>query len=76
MIWWIIFFDFNKLFNSFQSFFGFGQTADIAIELDGSDKRKQVEVKNEDGKREKLFLYYDGETIAGKVKNFDYLLYK
>ena len=33
----------------------------------GADKRKQVEVKNEDGKRERLFLYYDGETITGKV---------
>ena len=50
-----------------QSFFGFGQTADIAIELVGADKRKQVEVKNEDGKRDKLFLYYDGESITGKV---------
>lgn len=35
--------------------------------MTGADKRKQVEVKNEDGKREKLFLYFDGETVSGKV---------
>ena len=39
----------------------------MSIELTGADKRKQVEVKNEDGKREKLFLYFDGETVSGKV---------
>lgn len=25
-------------------------------------------MKNEDGKKEKLFLYYDGETVSGKVQ--------
>lgn len=52
---------------SLQSFFGFGQSADIEIELANSATRKQVDVKNEDGKKEKLFLYYDGETVCGKV---------
>ncbi|XP_065072341.1 vacuolar protein sorting-associated protein 26B-like [Rhopilema esculentum] len=50
-----------------MSFFGFGQTADVQIELKEADKRKQVEVKNEDGKRDKLYLYYDGESVSGKV---------
>ena len=51
-----------------QSFFGFGQSAEVEIALANSENRKQVDVKNEDGKKEKLFLYYDGETVAGKVR--------
>lgn len=50
-----------------MSFFGFGQSADIEIELANSASRKQVDVKNEDGKKERLFLYYDGESVSGKV---------
>lgn len=50
-----------------QSFFGFGQSADIDIYLDGQEARKHAEVKTEDGKKEKLLLYYDGETVSGKV---------
>ncbi|XP_066917871.1 vacuolar protein sorting-associated protein 26B-like [Clytia hemisphaerica] len=50
-----------------MSFFGFGQSAEISIELSDSDKRKQVELKNEDDRREKHFLFYDGETVAGTV---------
>lgn len=50
-----------------MSFFGFGQSADINICLDGQDNRKKVEVKTEDGKKELMLLYYDGETVSGKV---------
>lgn len=50
-----------------MSFFGFGQSADIEIELANSASRKQVDVKNEDGKKERLLLYYDGESVSGKV---------
>ncbi|XP_019875182.2 vacuolar protein sorting-associated protein 26B-like isoform X2 [Aethina tumida] len=50
-----------------MSFFGFGQSAEIDVHLDGQDTRKTAEVKTEDGKKEKLYLYYDGETVAGKV---------
>lgn len=50
-----------------MSFFGFGQTADIEIVFDDADKRKVAEVKTEDGKKEKLLLYYDGETVSGRV---------
>jgi hypothetical protein len=35
--------------------------------LDGQDSRKTAEIKTEDGKKERHFLYYDGETVAGKV---------
>ena len=51
-----------------QSFLGFGSTAEIAIELADGDKRKKVDVKNEDGKKEKLPLYLDGESVSGKVR--------
>ncbi|CAH0549459.1 unnamed protein product [Brassicogethes aeneus] len=50
-----------------MSFFGFGQSAEIDVYLDGQENRKTAEIKTEDGKKEKLFLYYDGETVAGKV---------
>ncbi|XP_013197706.2 vacuolar protein sorting-associated protein 26B-like [Amyelois transitella] len=50
-----------------MSFFGFGQTADIEILFDDADKRKVAEVKTDDGKKEKLLLYYDGETVSGRV---------
>jgi vacuolar protein sorting-associated protein 26 len=50
-----------------MSFFGFGQSAEIEIYLDGQESRKTAEVKTEDGKKERLLLYYDGETVAGKV---------
>lgn len=39
----------------------------MSIELDGEDKRKRVDVKNEEGKKEKLPLYFDGESVSGKV---------
>ena len=50
-----------------QSFFGLGQSAEVTIELEDVEKRKKVDVKNEEGKKEKLFLYYDGESVSGKV---------
>lgn len=54
----------------FQSFFGFGQSAEIDLYLDGQETRKTAEVKTEDGKKERLLLYYDGETVSGKVTVF------
>lgn len=30
-----------------------------------------MEIKNEDGKREKYYLYYDGETVAGTVSTIN-----
>ena len=50
-----------------QSFFGFGTAVDIDIVLDGQETRKTAEIKAEDGKLETHYLYYDGETISGKV---------
>lgn len=50
-----------------MSFFGLGQSAEIEIQLADVEKRKKVDVRNEEGKKEKLMLYLDGETVSGKV---------
>ncbi|KAK3918680.1 Vacuolar protein sorting-associated protein 26 [Frankliniella fusca] len=51
----------------YQSLFGFGQSADIDIVLDGVESRKSADIKTEEGKKERHLLYYDGETVSGKV---------
>ncbi|KAG8236603.1 hypothetical protein J437_LFUL016852 [Ladona fulva] len=53
--------------SAIMSFFGFGQGAEIDIVLDGTETRKMAEIKSEDGKKERHLLYYDGETVSGKV---------
>ncbi|KAK7098465.1 vacuolar protein sorting-associated protein 26B-like [Littorina saxatilis] len=50
-----------------MSFFGFGQSADVDIVLEGQETRKTAEIKTEDGKKERYYLYFDGETVAGKI---------
>ncbi|KAH8275704.1 hypothetical protein KR044_008391, partial [Drosophila immigrans] len=50
-----------------MNFLGFGQSAEIEIVFDGAESRKTAEVKGEDGKVEKMLLFYDGETVSGKV---------
>lgn len=50
-----------------QAFFGLGQSADIDIILNSTENRKMAEIKTEDGKKEKHLLYYDGESVSGKV---------
>lgn len=52
-----------------QSFFGFGQSADVEIVLDGVENRPLAEIKAEDGKKERHPLYYDGESVTGKVSS-------
>lgn len=61
-----------------MNFLGFGQSAEIDIVFDGAENRKTAEVKLEDGKIEKMLLYYDGETVSGKacVLNFKKNIYK
>jgi Vacuolar protein sorting-associated protein 26 len=56
-----------------QSFFGFGSAVDIDIVLDGQETRKTAEIKGEDGKLETHYLYFDGESISGKVCVFKQL---
>ncbi|CAK7318055.1 Vacuolar protein sorting-associated protein 26B [Vulpes lagopus] len=50
-----------------MSFFGFGQSVEVDIVLNDAESRKRAEHKTEDGKKEKYFLFYDGETVSGKV---------
>uniref|UniRef100_A0A182Q921 Vacuolar protein sorting-associated protein 26 n=1 Tax=Anopheles farauti TaxID=69004 RepID=A0A182Q921_9DIPT len=49
------------------NFLRFGQSADIDIIFEGTENRQQAEIKTEDGKKDKYLLYYDGETVGGKV---------
>ena len=53
----------------FQSFFGlnFGSAADIDIILDNQDERKMAEIRDENGRKERHYLYFDGESVNGKV---------
>lgn len=40
---------------------------DIEVRLSGEDTRKHVEVKNKNGRKEKLPLFEDGESVKGQV---------
>ena len=57
------------VFSYLQSFFGlqFGQNADIDIILENQDERKMGEIKDENGRKERMYLFYDGESLSGKV---------
>ncbi len=35
--------------------------------LNDAETRKKAEHKTEDGKKDKYFVFYDGETVSGKV---------
>lgn len=50
-----------------MSFFGFGQSVELELVLSDSESRRRVEHKTEEGKKEKYFLFYDGETVSGRV---------
>ncbi|KAJ2158027.1 Vacuolar protein sorting-associated protein 26 [Coemansia sp. RSA 552] len=52
---------------SLASLFGFGPVADVSIFLNGEDERQQVEYRVGKDKREKAPLYFDGESVTGKV---------
>lgn len=58
------------MFKLLQNFLGFGQSAEIDIVFNDSENRKYAECRmDESGKKEKLLLYYDGESISGKVRD-------
>lgn len=52
-----------------KSFLGglFGPVCDIDVILNDAESRKTAELKTEDGKVEKHYLFYDGESVSGKV---------
>lgn len=65
------------MFVSFQSFLGglFGPVCEIDVLLNDAENRKTAELKTEEGKVEKHYLFYDGESVSGKV-NSGYITYK
>lgn len=56
----------------FQTFFGLGQTAELEIVLDRPDGKKKLD---ESSKKDQSLIYYDGETVSGKVIYFAFLIY-
>ncbi|KAI1231627.1 hypothetical protein IHE44_0007704 [Lamprotornis superbus] len=52
-----------------RSFLGnlFVPVCEIDVVLNDAETRKPAEIKTEDGKVEKHFLFYDGESVSGKV---------
>lgn len=38
--------------------------------LNDAESRKTAELKTEDGKVEKHYLFYDGESVSGKVNDY------
>ena len=45
----------------------FGGGGEIDIILDDADTKKMAEVKDENGRKERFYLFYDGESVTGKV---------
>ncbi|XP_034080224.1 vacuolar protein sorting-associated protein 26A [Gymnodraco acuticeps] len=52
-----------------MSFLGglFGPVCEIDVLLNDAENRKTAELKTEEGKVEKHYLFYDGESVSGKV---------
>lgn len=48
-------------------FMGLRQSADIDIILEDCSSRQMAEIRTEDGRKEKCYLFYDGEAVAGRV---------
>ena len=48
----------------------FGGGGEIDIILDDADTKKMAEVKDENGRKERFYLFYDGESVTGKVGPF------
>lgn len=59
------------VFSPTQSFLGglFGPVCEIDVILNDAESRKTAELKTEDGKVEKHYLFYDGESVSGKVSH-------
>ncbi|KAI7828048.1 putative PEP8-vacuolar protein sorting/targeting protein [Gamsiella multidivaricata] len=53
---------------SVANLFGFSAPVDIQIAFKGEENRKMVEVKVDKDRREKFPLYFDGESVSGKIQ--------
>jgi len=56
-----------------QTFFGLGQTAELEIILDRPDGKKKLD---ESSKKDQSLIYYDGETVSGRVIHLIFSLNK
>ncbi|KAI1319281.1 Vacuolar protein sorting-associated protein 26B [Mortierella claussenii] len=54
---------------SVANLFGFSTPVDIQVAFKGEEERKLVEVKVDKDRKEKFPLYFDGESVAGKVSS-------
>ncbi|KAG0040035.1 Vacuolar protein sorting-associated protein 26B [Podila clonocystis] len=52
---------------SLSNIFAFSAPVDVQVVFKGEEERKMVEVKVDKDRREKFPLYFDGETVAGKI---------
>ncbi|KAF9338259.1 Vacuolar protein sorting-associated protein 26B [Podila minutissima] len=52
---------------SLSNIFAFSAPVDVQVVFKGEVERKMVEVKVDKDRREKFPLYFDGETVAGKI---------
>ncbi|PVZ99184.1 hypothetical protein BB558_004803 [Smittium angustum] len=52
---------------SLASFFGFGPSVDISIQLNDEDSRQKIEYKVGKDARESAPLYFDGEAVSGNA---------
>ncbi|CAO3569190.1 unnamed protein product [Mortierella alpina] len=50
-----------------SNLFGLSAPIDIDVRFRDEDKRKMIEAKVDKDRREKFPLYFDGETVAGKI---------
>lgn len=44
-----------------------GSPSEISIKLEGEENRRNVEMKGERGEQELCPVYYDGESVSGRV---------
>ncbi|EGF78032.1 hypothetical protein BATDEDRAFT_91145 [Batrachochytrium dendrobatidis JAM81] len=51
-----------------EALFGLGAAADIEVVFTDEDQRKIIDVKADKDRRAKFPLYFDGESVAGKVQ--------
>lgn len=50
-----------------QNLFGLSAPVEIDIRFNGQEQRKLIEAKVDKDRKEKFPLYFDGETVSGKV---------
>ncbi|ESO04633.1 hypothetical protein HELRODRAFT_99525 [Helobdella robusta] len=47
--------------------FLFSSNVEVSIQLDGQESRKKAEMKVDENRKDSYLIYYDGESVTGKV---------